>query len=354
MGDIREKILWWAAKRRLKADRPFVIAIGGAIAKTTTKEMIGQVLKRAYPNEVGVAFGNLNTFLGVPLAVLGIKVDFWTKKITWQWLPILIQAIWRRFFYRLPKRLVLEYGTDKDNDLEALVKQIPPDIGIITIVGPAHLGNYSKLEAMVKDEGWLAEGTKPSGVVFLNSADPYLKEHQERARAKVVVVETPTEDIARNFTLRLAKFLEINQRIVDEVLDNFAAPKHRLNKLKLGSHQVLDDSYNASPLAMEAAFSLLKKLPPRRVAIIGDMLELGKDEENYHREVGKRAREIADVVVGVGTRAKWYQPNYWFADSQSAAKGLFSIIQEGDTLLVKGSRGIKMEKIVEALKHGHS
>lgn len=69
MSDFREKILWWAANKRLKADKPFIIAVGGAIAKTTTKEMVGQMMKRAYPGEVGVGYGNLNTYLGVPTSI---------------------------------------------------------------------------------------------------------------------------------------------------------------------------------------------------------------------------------------------------------------------------------------------
>lgn len=354
MSDFREKILWWAANKRLRADKPFIIAVGGAIAKTTTKEMVGQMMKRAYPGEVVVGYGNLNTYLGVPMSILNIKVDFHQGFAVWRWLPILLTAIKRAFSYHLPKKLVLELGTDHDGDLDLLTKQIQPDIGIITIVGPAHVGNYSSEEAIALDEGFMAERTKEGGVVFLNHIDPHLEEHKKRAKAKVIIVDSPLEQIAQGITKAIAEYLGIDNRLADEVINNFAAPKHRLNKITLGSHQVIDDTYNASPFAMEAAFTLFSKLPPRRVMFLGDMLELGPSEEKYHREVGKKAREIADVVVGVGERAKWYQPNYWFPTSEEAAKGMFAFIKEGDTILVKGSRGIRMEKIIEGLKHGHS
>src|SRR3989344_5626785 len=107
MQDIRAKILWWAVKRRVGIDKPFIIAITGSIAKTSTKVAIGAVLRRAYPNQVRVGFGNLNSFLGVPLAILGFKVDFHKQQIGFiRWVWILKLAVWRGLLGHLPKYLV--------------------------------------------------------------------------------------------------------------------------------------------------------------------------------------------------------------------------------------------------------
>src|SRR5688500_2495906 len=114
---MRESILWWAAKRRLRFDKPFIIGITGSIAKTSTKEAIGGVLEKAYPGKVVVGYGNLNTFLGVPLAILGFRLNFHSKNVTWQWPFILLLALWRGLFARLPKYLVLEFGADQPGDI---------------------------------------------------------------------------------------------------------------------------------------------------------------------------------------------------------------------------------------------
>src|SRR3989344_9023306 len=144
--DLRSSILWWAVKRRVAIDQPFIIAITGSIAKTSTKVAIGAVLRRAFPGQVRVGFGNLNSFLGVPLAILNFKVDFYKQKITWQWIWILKLAIWRGLFGRLPKYLVLEFGADKPDDIEQLGRMLTLDTAIITITGAAHLANYSSVE----------------------------------------------------------------------------------------------------------------------------------------------------------------------------------------------------------------
>lgn len=168
MLDVRAGILWLWARWRIKKDQPIIIAVGGAIAKTSTKAAIGAILREAFPGQVRVGYGNLNSYLGVPLAVLGFEIDFYKHKVGfWGWLKILISAKWRGLFGRLPKYLVLEFGTDQTGDLDKITKKLQPDYGVITIVGPAHLMNYKDEAEMAHDEGFLAERTKPTGVVFL-------------------------------------------------------------------------------------------------------------------------------------------------------------------------------------------
>jgi UDP-N-acetylmuramoyl-tripeptide--D-alanyl-D-alanine ligase len=261
--------------------------------------------------------------------------------------------MWSAITSRLPRYLILEFGTDGPGDVEAIVKQIQPDVAVLTIVGPAHLANYPSEEAMAHDEGWLVEATRPSGHVFLNSADPYLEEHKARTQAKVVVVTTPLELMAIRYTEAVGQQLGFEKKTVDLALANYQPPEHRLEEKVVGSFRLLDDSYNASPLAMQAALRRLQKLPGRHVAVLGAMLELGPKEINFHQEVGRFARDHADLIIGVGELAKAYKADHWFATSAEAAEQLFALLKEGDTILVKGSKATKMEKIITALaNHG--
>ena len=351
MNDLRAKILWWAAKRRIAKDGSKVIAVGGAIAKTSTKAALGTALRLAYPGQVRVGYGNLNTYLGVPLSILGFEIDFYDKKIgIGQWLTILIKAIWRGLFVRLPKYLVLEYGTDGPGDIAAITDQLPPDIGLITIVGPAHLANYPLIDDMVKDEGYIAERTKSSGFVLVNSGDQYLTEHYNRAKARVVNVVCSLEEISVKFMQVFARELKINESIIKQATEDFSAPARRFNYEKLGDITLLDDSYNASPLAVKAALHLLKKLPPKRVAILGSMLELGANSSAYHQEVGDEVKKIADTFIAVGADAKDYGAPIWYATSAEAAEKIVDHIGESDSVLVKGSKGVHMEIITAAIR----
>lgn len=352
---MRAWILWLLVRWRLKRDNPTVIAVGGAIAKTSTKVAIGAVMQAGFPGQVRVGFGNLNTYLGVPLAILGFKIDFYKERIGfWGWLKVLVIAKWRTLFQSLPKYLVLEFGTDQTGDLDKITRKIQPDVAVITIVGPAHLANYTSEEAMAHDEGFLAERTKPSGVLFLNHADPYREQHRNRTKARVREIVTPLEIMATEYAKAVAAEFKIPAEQTTRALKNYQKPEHRFNEKKIGTWLVLDDSYNASPLAMDAALNKLQLLPGRQVAILGDMRELGTKEVEYHQKVGQLAKSRAKVVVGVGPLAKNYQPDHWFATAEDAAGQIFAILKDGDTVLVKGSHSLHLERIVSALENHHA
>lgn len=347
---MRARLLWWAVHYRLKRDVTFVVAVGGAIAKTSTKTALGYLFEERYPGHVRVGYGNLNSYLGVPLAIFGFELDFYARPIKWGWPILLLQVVWVALTTRLPRYLILEFGTDGPGDVEAIVKQIQPDVSVLTIVGPAHLANYPSEEAMAHDEGWLVEATRSTGHVFLNSADPYLENHVRRTKAKVVTVTTALELMAVRYAESVGQQLGFEKKTIDLALANYQPPEHRLQEKTVGSFLLLDDSYNASPLAMQAALRRLQKLPGRHVAVLGAMLELGPKEVDFHREVGQFARAHADIIIGVGDLARHYEADHWFATSAEAAEQLFALLREGDTILVKGSKATKMEKIISALK----
>ena len=348
MQNIREKILWWAVRRRVEIDKPFIIAITGSIAKTSTKVAIGAVLRRAFPGQVRVGFGNLNSFLGVPLAILNFKVDFYKQKITWQWIWILKLAIWRGLFGRLPKYLILEYGADHPGDIEELGKMLPLDAAIITLTGAAHLANYSSLDQLANEKAKILDAVSKNGWGLVNKNDPYLKVYKSKGRP-LAEVETETEDIAINFARAVGQKLGIEDKTIGEALVTFPRPEGRMQLKDLGGAHLLDDSYNANPLSMKAAFNVLAKLPGRKVAILGDMLELGEGEKKFHREIGELARQSADLVIGVGDLAKEYGATKHYSDSVVASNEILGLLGQNDSILVKGSHGVHMELIVLAI-----
>ncbi len=362
--DFRSSILWWAVKRRVAKDRPFIIAITGSIAKTSTKVAIGAVLGRAYPSQVRVGFGNLNSFLGVPLAILDFKVDFYRQHITWQWLWLLILAIWRGLFTGLPKYLVLEFGADYPGDIEQLAKMLPLDGAIITLIGPAHLANYLSIEAIAEEKAKILTAIKPGGWALVNKNDPYLNKLTLKDCPSEMVA-TKTEDIAINFARAVGEKMEISTDLINDALAVLPRSEGRLQLKDLGSVKLLDDSYNANPLSMAVALKVLAKLPGRKVAILGDMLELGVNERKFHQEIGRLAAEKSDLVIGIGQLAKEYDGSNWYPDSMTAAnellrmntskqsERLFSVLREGDTVLVKGSHGVHMEIIAKAIEKNY-
>ncbi len=355
MKKIREKILWWAAKRRIAKYHCKIIAVGGAMAKTSTKKAIGTVMELAYPGQVKVGYGNLNSLLGVPLSILGFEIDFYEQKVgLWQWFVILIKAIWRGLFLKLPRYLVLEYGTDKPDDIKQITEQLRPDIGVMTIVGPAHLANYPSVEAMVKDEGYLAESVKEDGMLLVNSSDQYLTEHHQRTKARVVNVVCSLEEIAIKFMEALARELKIDEGIITKAREQFSPPARRFNYEKLNGINLLDDSYNASPLAIRAALHLLKKMPGRKVAILGDMRELGDYSAGYHKEIGAYAKTMADLVIAVGPEAKEYGAEKWFENSENASKKILADLRNGDSVLVKGSKSVHMELVTKIIRGAYA
>lgn len=351
MKQLRDFILWWAALKVIRRSKPQVIAVGGAIGKTSTKEAIGAVLNVAYPGQVTVGYGNLNTYIGVPLAILGFEIDFHQYSPTWDWSIILIRAVVRGFTRKVGKYLVLEYGTDRPGDIPLIVNMLAPDIAVLTVVGPAHLMNYSSERAIAEEEGALVAATKEGGVAFVNEYDQYVDDHKARAKSSVITVAAPLEEMSVIFAQAVAKYLKIDQQLTESALSKRVKPIHRFNTFKLKDFELLDDSYNANPLSMRAAFNLLAGMSGRKVAIIGSMLELGADELAMHREIGQLARQKADLIIAVGQLAQEYQADHWYATSEEASKAVLAYLKPGDSILVKGSRGIKMEKIVEVIKN---
>ena len=350
MVDIRAVILWRCVKTRLFVDRPKIIAITGSIAKTSTKDATYEMMRHALPGKVRATYGNLNSYLGVPLGILGFKFDFYEKRITWQWGWILIVAFLKMFFQRLPKYLIVELGVDKPGDMDKFLKQFKPYIGVITLIDRAHLMNFPEEHDYAKEKIRLVSKIQPNGFAVINANDKYRDEIKDMAKVETIFVDTVPENISEDFAKKIGKVIGLSDEQIQSGLSGWQRPPHRFNKLVINDLTVYDDTYNASPASMMAALSVLASEKGHRVAILGEMKELGDKEEQLHKEIGQVAHSSADLIIGVGELSKLYNPNEYYENSNSASDTIFNHIKNNDIILVKGSHSLHMDKIVEKLK----
>jgi UDP-N-acetylmuramoyl-tripeptide--D-alanyl-D-alanine ligase len=348
-----------------------VVAITGSVGKTTTKDMAAALLGSLGP--VLKTEGNLNNQYGLPLTLLRLRPEH--------------------------RAAVLELGMSAAGELRRLAQIAQPDVAVITRVAPVHLEFFESVEAIAAAKAEILTGLRPGGAAVLNADDPRLRLIGQRHAGRVIWFgrDRRCEVSAENwrgtaFGMRFD--LRVAGRSVDVALplpgphfvENFmaaaaaahalgvsadamaeAAPRlkpaaHRGQLLRLGQGVVvLDDCYNASPDAVEAAAVALGMAGGRRrVAFLGDMLELGAQGPALHRRVGQEVATRVDVLATAGPLAAAFLEGaraglpatalHSFPDSAAAARGAGELVRAGDAVLVKGSRGARMEVVVEALK----
>jgi len=362
-----------AIGRQQREDHPAlrVVGVTGSIGKTTTKELVAAVLSVAYPTLKSE--GNYNNEIGLPLTLTRLT---------------------REHAY-----VVLEMGMYALGEIALLCDIAAPNIGVVTNVGPVHLERLGTIERIAEAKSELVRALPEDGLAVLNGDDPRV-----RSMAELAPCATVTYGLGENNDYRAVNIVmagldgvrfcvlgpdgraEIQTKALGkhQVMNVLAAtavgraegltwetiaaavraagPGLRLI-LRQGSRgvQILDDAYNASPAATISALEVLNTARGRRVAVLGDMLELGALEEEGHRQVGRYAAEVVDLLVTVGDRARWVArearsaglARVWeVASSTEAADLLAGQLQAGDTVLVKGSRAMAMEKIVAALEEG--
>lgn len=402
-----KKIVRQTAILFLKKYKPKIVAITGSAGKTSAKEAIYTVLKKYY--RVRRSRGNFNNELGVPLNILGDYSEvkgkiFWIKVLFLSWLRLIFQF---KFFGFYPEILILEMAADKPGDIQYLVDIAQPDIGVITAIGniPVHVENYSGVEGVAKEKGKLVEALSDSGLAILNSDDDLVIKMAEKIKAKTISFgfgekanirmdnfeyrftdKGLPEGISlkihsdRGFTpMRLNRVLgkpqayaigaavgvglafDLNLVEISESLLEYEPPDGRLKMIKgIKKSLVLDDSYNASPIATAAALQTLADLPAnRKIAVLGDMRELGDYSKEAHKSIGKLAGEIVDFLICVGPESKFVAETakkilkekvLFFDSSEEAKKPIKEMIEEGDLILVKGSHAIGLEKVIEEIK----
>jgi UDP-N-acetylmuramoyl-tripeptide--D-alanyl-D-alanine ligase len=318
-----------------------VVGITGSVGKTSTKDILAAMLaqaKRTVANRE-----NLNTDIGLPLTVLEA--------------PLGTDA------------LVLEMGMRGPGQIAELTAIAEPDVGVITAVAPVHLELMGSIEAIAAAKAELIAGLKPGGTAVLPAGEALLDPHRRDDVTTVTFgpggdVERLPEGLELPFTsahmrrnalaaLAAARAVGVEPHgLLDVALSSFRGQRMHLP----GDIVVVNDCYNANPMSMRAALDdLAASASGRRVAVLGDMLELGPEEARFHAEVGAHAREVGvDLLVAVGPRAAHFADGYGDAvalpDAQAAADVVPGLLQPGDTVLLKASRGVGLEVVARALE----
>jgi UDP-N-acetylmuramoyl-tripeptide--D-alanyl-D-alanine ligase len=356
-----------------------IVAVTGSNGKTTTKEMVARVLEERW--KVLVTEGNLNNRIGVPHTLL-----------------------------RLTDRheaAVIEMGVDHKGQTTRLADITRPTIGLITNIGPDHLEFFGTMEVSAEAKGELLDVLAPDQAAVLNADDPYFGYLASRARCRVVsfglsptalVRATDVQSDAKGMTFRLSLpgrvrptpvtlpahgfhnlsnalaaatvgyLCELSGAKIAQGLLHFRPATMRSQVERLGGITVINDCYNANPASMKAAVDLLAELGAgtHTVAVLGDMLELGVHAPAFHLEVGAHvaARGITSLVscgalgraIAEGARKAGmaHERITECSDAQEAVARVLSIAHPGDVVLVKGSRGMRMEQVVDALRAGLS
>lgn len=346
----------FCARVVLRIRKPLIIGVTGSAGKTTTVHMITSVLQHpAARRIVGAAAGsvhNMNNDLGLPLTVL--RYEHWIGwRNLWEVPLLLPRALWLAFFARYPRVLVLEYATHWKGHLHGLVEVAPPDIGVVTTIGPAHLDRLKTMQGVVHEKSAVVSAVPSSGLIVLGSDHDYVADLQARAKGHVIKLPGRGVDLARNIARVVALHLGIPKQEIDAALAEVRPVEGRLNELRLGSMTIIDDSHNANPLSMRLGLDRLAEVArpgQRRIAFLGSMGELGDETRQYHQQIGTYARRKADVIIGVGELARHYVPDHWFPDSGACARRVHGLVVSGDCVLVKGSASVHMNVIIEPLR----
>jgi UDP-N-acetylmuramoyl-tripeptide--D-alanyl-D-alanine ligase len=317
-----------------------VVGITGSVGKTSTKDilaaMLGQRLRTVANRE------NLNTEIGLPMTVLEAPAG--------------------------TEALVLEMGMRGPGQIAELTAIAEPDVGLITAVAPVHLELMGSIEAIAAAKAELVAGLRPGGTAIVPAGEALLDAHRRDDVTTVTfgpggdVDELPeglrlpftSAHMRRNALAALAAARAVGVEpdgLLDVVLSSLRGQRIELP----GDIVVVNDCYNANPMSMRAALDdLAASASGRRVAVLGDMLELGPDEDRFHAEIGVHARESGvDLLVAVGPRAAHFADGYGeviaLPDARAAAAAVPDLLAAGDTVLLKGSRGVGLEVVARAL-----
>ena len=348
------------------------VAVTGSVGKTTTRQMIDTVLRT---QGVGITSPhNYNNHVGLPLSMVALSPEH--------------------------DYAVFELGASGPGEIAALAELCAPQIGVITCIGDAHLGHFGSQQAIAQAKLELIDALPVDGWAVLNGDDPWLRKNDSRSRARRVwfgrgsdcdVLATQIECRPGELRLRIrgrrfrvpvwgrhflapvlaavavGEICDVPLAEIADALSDFQAPAMRCQVSQIGGATVINDSYNACPMAMRAALELLRDVdaPGRRIVVCGDMRELGPDSDNWHRRLGDEVVTLcgadwllacgayaADVVVGA-RRAGMPAARAWACESvEEAALQLKQTLASGDAVLIKGSRAMGLERVVDQLGAG--
>ena len=344
--------------------KPFIIGITGSNGKTTTKELIKSILDSNYgTNKILATQANYNNDIGLPLTIFNLNSEH--------------------------SHIVLEIGMNHPKEISYLANIAPPNFAVITNIGEAHIENFKNREAIANEKKDILRNLKAEGIAILPKDSEFfnflvkdLKNIKvlsfgmrkdadiscELLNHKKILIKTPKYDLEikskllghNNISNILAAVtcayqLKINPTIIKEGIENITPIPSRL-ELKEGKKRadIIDDTYNANPSSFLSAIEVLNEFPGKKILVIGDMAELGKNSRIYHQELSRSIKETKiDITLGLGKYTKEIitllgRNNTWFRSKDDLVKHLYSCMK-GSTILVKGSRSMKMEEIVKKL-----
>lgn len=345
-----------------------VIGITGSSGKTTTKDMLAEVLSKA--GKTLKTEENFNNEIGVPQALLKLNNSH--------------------------KFAVIEMAMQGIGEIEALARIALPNIAIVTNIGSAHMEHLISEDNIARAKSEILKFQKKNDIAILPADDKYFRFLKRRARSKVISfgMNNDADISARNirfesdssyFLLRTKRFavgiylplpgkhniydalaaaaaayaLNIGPDHIKKGLETFKLSDKRLNIISTKHMKIIDDTYNANPDSMAASLNILENYPPRRIAVLGDMLELGPIARKSHENIGELAANLnIDALITVGKLGKYVAKSakshglrniHVIKSNREAVRLLKKLLRPNDTILVKGSRGMHMEEIVEGI-----
>lgn len=258
----------------------------------------------------------------------------------------------RTLLGRYPDIVILEMGTSAPGMLNKIVTLARPDIGVLTTVGPSHLDKLGTINGVFQEKLTVLRAVPKDGLVITGDLPAFAAEIENAVSAPVVVAHGEGLDLAKSIAHVIGKYLGADDEALLEAADAVEPPEGRLSRVSVGSISIIDDSYNANPMSMKHGLKYLaeqRSSGGRSVAVLADMMDLGQDTQRYHEEIAVPAHEAADVLVGVGHLARYYEPQHWFANAEDCANEIGRIIAPGDIVFVKGSNGMELGKVVERI-----
>ena len=392
--------------------KPKVIAITGSVGKTSTKDAVyGIISKISYVRKSEKSY---NSEIGLPLTILGCP-NGWNNPYVW--LKNILKGLWLFIWpHKYPEWLVLEVGVGKPGDMRQTASWLKTDAVIITAIGetPVHIEFFNSRDHLVKEKSGLIKTLKKDGLLILNADDKTVLELKTKSKNRTLTfgfsedadVRGSEESILYSDSglpageaglpqgiifrvdeggnslpviiegvfgknhlyaslAALAFFYGLKFNILDAInaLKNYDVPPGRMRLLSgINNSLIIDDSYNSSPFACESALKTLGEIKSvgRKIAVLGDMLELGKYTEESHKNIGKIAEKNAEILIVVGPRARAIKAGalnagmnekniFEFNNSRETGEFLKTFVKNGDLVLVKGSQGMRMERAVEAV-----
>ena len=394
-------ILKVLARLVLKKYQPKIVAITGSVGKTSAKEAVYSVIKSKYRARRNIK--NYNNEIGLPLTVLRIRKSGGNNLFRWLWIFLYIFKILIIRDKEYPEILVLEMGADKRGDIKYLTSIAKPNIAVLTAIGHSHIEFFGSIENIVKEKTSILGDLKNDDWAIINRDDKNLAGAIKNCKTKLktfgqsedaevrisnIKISKKNDEYGTSFKLSYggsevpmflpsvlgwqhaqaaataaAVALALGRNLVEigEALQNYRTARGRTNLiLGVKNSFIIDDTYNSSPQSSKAALEILAEMPSdgRKIAVFGDMLELGKVSDAAHRAVGKKLVELGieylfvvgersrDIARGAKEAGMSDDKIYHFPYTMEAGVFLQERLKQGDVVLIKGSRGSKMEQVV--------